>query len=225
MENPKWALLAVISFEAEFGYAIETISVDLEECTLSGAWEFESLINPDVDNILHNHLLILVGISKSVEELSSRSEQIVEIPTFITDASATAKDGVSKFDTYLQTNIKQYNDYLKIRPVDRKNMPKVTKKKLEPIYQHSWDILYNQNNPELTLRQLGKREEIPGTPKSMKRLISTSWLTKYLIDRWREDENERKSRKYLDFETVESEILPKSWLNTLNKIQTIQKQK
>jgi len=39
--NPTWANLGVICYEKEFGYSIETISIDTNSCTLSGAWNFE----------------------------------------------------------------------------------------------------------------------------------------------------------------------------------------
>jgi hypothetical protein len=79
---------------------------------------------------------------------------------------------------------------------------------------------FDEFRPELTLRQLGKRDSIDGTPQNMRRVITTSWLIKHLVDRWREDEMERKSRDYLYPEGSQSDLLPPSWMLELKELRT-----
>ena len=216
---PTWASLAIISYDQNFGYAIETISVDTNSCTLSGAWDFETLENPALTNILAARLVITCGIENGEDIANQFNSKRVNIKSFITDASNSAKDGIERFDRYLEENARQYSEYMSIPPSERKLLPKVIKKKLEPIYAHSWDISYDEFAPELTLKQMGKRESIEGTPPNMVRLITTSWLIKHLVDRWREDEVERTSRSYLYPEGRDLQVLPSSWLKCLADLQ------
>ena len=216
--TPTWANLGVICFEKGLGYAIETISVSTDSCTLSGAWDFETLEDAKLKNILNARLIITCGIENGEVIANRFASKRVDIKTFISDASNSAKDGVERFNRYLEENARQYSDYMSIPPAERKLLPKVIKKKLEPIYAHSWDLAYDEFAPELTLRQLGKRESIEGTPQNMVRLITTSWLIKHLVDRWREDEMERKSRDYLYPEGEKIDVLPRSWLIELSKL-------
>ncbi len=216
--NPTWANIGVICFEEKSGCSIETISVDQQSCTLSGAWQFNSLDDPNLANIIQGRLVITSGMQDG-QKLSKRfGSRLVDLNTFIADASKSAKDGVNRFNKYLEENAKHHSEYMAIPPANRKLLPKVVKKKLEPIYAHSWEVSFDELKPELTLRQLGKREAIEGTPPSMKRLVSTSWVIKHLVDRWRDDEIERKSRDYLYPEGESVEVLPSSWMTELLKI-------
>lgn len=200
------------------GYSIETISVDTNSCTLSGAWDVETLEDPALTNILGARLVITCGLENGEVITKQFDSTRVDIKSFITDASNSAKDGVERFNRYLEENARQYSEYMSIPPAERKLLPKVIKKKLEPIYAHSWDLTYDEFAPELTLRQMGKRESIEGTPRNMVRLITTSWLVKHLVDRWREDEMERKSRDYLYPEGVGLDLLPRNWMIELSKL-------
>lgn len=218
---PTWASLAIICYDQKFGYAIETISVDSQTCTLSGAWDFETLDDSSVFNILNHRLLITSGL-KNDQGLEQRFAcKQVSLKSFISDALVSAEEGVDRFERYIEENAKQYSKFMAIPPAERKRFPKVIKKKLEPIYQHSWDLSFEELKPELTLRQLGKRESIDGTPANMKRLIATAWLTKHLVDRWRQDEIERISRMYLYPEGRELQVLPSSWMNCLINLQGV----
>jgi len=216
--NPTWANIGVICFEEMSGCSIQTISVDQQSCTLSGAWEFNNLDDPNLVNIMQGRLVITSGMQDG-QNLSSRfGARLVDLNTFIADASKSARDGVNRFNKYLEENAKHHSEYMAIPPANRKLLPKVVKKKLEPIYAHSWEVSFDELKPELTLRQLGKRESIEGTPPNMKRLIATSWVIKHLVDRWRDDEVERKSRDYLYSEEQSVEVLPSSWMTELLKI-------
>jgi hypothetical protein len=216
--NPTWANLGVICFEKGMGYSIETISVDTNSCTLSGAWNFETLDDPTLTNILAPCLVITCGLDSGEVVANRFASKKVDIKTFIADAYVSARDGIERFNRHLEENARQYAEYISIPPAERKLLPKVIKKKLEPIHAHSWALAYDELVPELTLRQLGKRESIEGTPQNMVRLVTTSWLIKHLVDRWREDEIERKSREYLYPEDGGLEVLPRSWMTELLKL-------
>jgi hypothetical protein len=213
--SPNWASLAVVCFEPKFGYSIETISIDTRSCSLAGAWDFKTLNEPEVKNILERRLLITSGVVDGKHLAKEYSSSWIDLKTFITDASTAAQDGVTRLDNYLEQNEKDYTAYMAIPPSERKQLTKVVKKKLEPMHVHSWELNFDELRPELTLRQLGKRDSIDGTPPNMKRVIATSWLIKLLVDRWREDEVERTSRGYLYPQGRDLQLFPTSWMRIL----------
>jgi hypothetical protein len=213
--SPDWASLAVVCFEPKFGYSMETISIDTQSCSLAGAWDFKSLNEPEVKNILEKRLIVTSGVADGKHLAKEYSSSWVNLQTFIADASTAAEDGVRRFNKFLEQNAKDYSEYMSIPPSERKLLPKVVKKKLEPLYAHSWKLDFDELKPELTLKQLGKRASIDGTPPNMKRVITTSWLIKHLVDRWREDEVERTSRSYLYPEGKDLQLIPISWMHNL----------
>lgn len=213
--SPSSASLAVVSFEKQFGYSIETICIDNESCSLAGAWDFETLDETKVENILNKRLIVTLGVTDGKKLAKEYSSILVDLKAFIADASTAAEEGVKIFNNYLEQNAKEYSEYMAIPYSERKQLPKVVKKKLEPIYAHSWELDYDELRPELTLKQLGKRASVEGTPPNMNRLISTSWLIKHLVDRWREDEIERTTRSYLYPKGRELQLFPSSWMQKL----------
>ena len=216
--TPTRASLAVVSYGEDFGYSISTISVDHESCALTGAWHFATMDEYDLVNILHARLIVTLGGIDGKAVARRFRSQHVDLNSFIEDASNRANDGLNKFKEYLERSARQYSEYMSVSPSKRKSLAKVTKKQLEPIFAHSWNLQFDESKPELTLRQLKKRELIEGTPLIMKRVIATSWLIKHLIDRWREDEKERSSRNYIFSKPSPIQLLPKSWMESLEKL-------
>ena len=217
-QNLRWTTIAVVSFEEAFGFSIGIISVDMQSCNLSGGWNFETLEHPSLENILHDKIIITSGFSDKEMITNKFGSRIVGVDSFILDASQSAQIGLEKFSQHVKENARKYDEYMAISPTERKLLPKVAKQTLVPMYANSWDISFDEIRPELILRQLGKRDSIKGTPTDMKRLITTSWAIKHLVDRWREDEVERKSRRYLYPEGASLELLPKSWMSELIKL-------
>lgn len=219
--SPAWANLAIVTFKETYGYAIGTISLNADSCHLAGAWQFQELNDDSLQVILRRKLILMIGVQKELINPKTFSSLIVDIPSFIHDSKQSAIQGAQRLNSYIETNIKEYETYMSISPTERKSLPKVIKKKLEPMNSHSWNLTFDEKDPQATIRQLGKRESIAGTPKEMEFLISTSWLVKYLLDRWRADESERTSRDYLDSSYLEFKILPESWMNQRKKLEQL----
>ena len=211
-EIPRWANLAIVSINKTIGCVIETISVTEDSCELSGAWHFTSSSDPSVATILHNRLIITLGISEGQFDYKRYKSLKIDIPAFIADAKESALQGVIKFNAFVQEDAQAYAAYMDIPPKERKLLPKLIKRNLEPLIAKNWDLSFEEDNPELTLRQLRKREEITGTPESVKKVIAVAWLVKHLVDRWRDDEIERKSRTYMYPENISLQLLPETWL-------------
>ena len=216
-----WANLAIVTFKKPYGYAIGTLSLNADSCHLAGAWQFQELNNDSLHVILRRKLILTIGVQKETINPEMFSSLIVDIPSFIQDSKKAAIQGAQRLNSYIESNIKEYAAYMSIPLTERKSLPKVIKKKLEPMNYHSWNLTFDEKDPKATIRQLGKRESISGTPKEMEVLITTSWLVRYLLDRWRADESDRTSRDYLDSSYLEFQILPESWMNQRKKLEEL----
>jgi len=170
---------------------------------------------------LRRKLILTIGVQKETINPEIFSSLIVDIPSFIQDSKKASIQGAQRLNSYIESNIKEYAAYMSIPLTERKSLPKVIKKKLEPMNYHSWNLTFDEKDPKATIRQLGKRESISGTPKEMEVLITTSWLVRYLLDRWRADESDRTSRDYLDSSYLEFQILPESWMNQRKKLEEL----
>ena len=219
-EIPRWANLAIVSFNKTIGCVIETISVTEDSCELSGAWHFSSSSDPSVATILHNRLIITLGMPEGQFDYKRYKSLKIDIPAFIADAGESARQGVMTFNAFVQADAREYAAYMAIPPKERKLLPKLNKRNLEPLIAKNWDLSFEENNPEFTLRQLRKREEITGTPAPVKNVIAVAWLVKHLVDRWRDDEIERKGRTYMYPENISLQILPETWLSQLINLQS-----
>ena len=219
-ENPTWATLAIVGHNESSGYLVETIFINESECSLSGAWSFASLELSEFANVISNRLIIdLTPRGKYQINYSQYSSKEVNLNSFIADALDQAQFCQAKFEEYLFRNLADYKEYMAVPPKDRKLLPKVVKKKLEPMYLHNWLFNVDLEEPEKTLETMGKRAIINGTPSEMRQIIQCAWLVKTLIDNWLQDEVERVSRKYLDNSFKELKILPKTWAEALKSIQ------
>jgi hypothetical protein len=63
---------------------------------------------------------------------------------------------------------------------------------------------------------VGKLGIIKGGEVELQRTIALSRALKFFIEKWRNDETERKNKIYVDEKDSEITILPKSWLSKLN---------
>jgi hypothetical protein len=63
---------------------------------------------------------------------------------------------------------------------------------------------------------VGKLGIIKGGEIELQRTIALSRALKFFIEKWRNDETERKNKIYVDEKDSEITILPKSWLSKLN---------
>lgn len=193
--------------------SIETISINSKSCNLVGAWQIENTEIEIIKNILGDSPILLLNEHRNEYiQTHFQNNNKLNLNTFVNEAKFKADLTQKSFKEYVEKCEKEYKEYMAISPADRKLVPKVTKKNIEPIYLNNWDLQVDYNSPELTLKKLRKRESIPGTPIEMKLVNTTAWLTKFLIEMWLEDEIERTSKTYLPENITGINLLPPSWL-------------
>jgi len=216
-ENPKWASLAILDFHDGEGFLIETLTITENNCTLSGAWSFKSVSAKDFKSVISDRLLINLAKQTSFKPRDFNCIE-VSFTSFLADAAEKAAQTNQMLEEYLSRNEKDYKNFMQIPPNERKLVPKVVKKKLEPMYLNDWTFEVDEINPQSTLITLGKQDSIAGTPREMVHLIQFSWLTKHIIEKWLSDESERSSKRYLDPTFAEIRILPKTWFEEMQNL-------
>lgn len=216
--NPIWANLAIIDVNQPKGCVVETIFITDAEITLSGAWFFDDYNDPDLAIVLENRLVVTDSKQKNID-LSKLGSVMVSLDEFLKDADKRARDSVDIFNHYVKKCEEDYKSYMAIPPAERRLLPKMVKRKFEPIYMNDWGLKIDLMNPGKTLDSFRKRSEILGTPPEMKYAIQLSWLLKHLIEMWKQDEAERFGRKAMDASFAEFKILPESWLKQVAAIE------
>jgi hypothetical protein len=214
MSNPTWANLAIIDSYGASGLAIETIFVTPDEVSLSGAWYFLDTSDRDISNVLQNRLVLSTSREVPIDLVSIGSVK-VDVQEFVNVARNRAEETRQIFKNYLEQNELEHKAYMAIPSAERKHLPKVNKKKLEPMFLNEWDFDVDLKNPQEMLRKLGKRVEIEGAASEMKVINQASRLVKVLLEMWNQDETDRYARTFMDRSFEEFKILPDLWLKPL----------
>jgi hypothetical protein len=212
----KYVSLAVVDFVSEKKIAIETMSITQDTCDLTGAWLLEVDDREIILNILTGKLILGVSDVDRLAKIDSLLNiRTVSISDFLSDAKAEVGIATKLFEGYVESNKREYAEYMSIKPQERKLLPKVFKKNLTPPEFSAWPDEINLADPVKELQHLGKLGKIQGTPSTMERVLGASRLIQNLINMWRSDESERLNRVYVLGEDAENTILPKSWLKRL----------
>lgn len=212
----KYVSLAVVDFVSEKKIAIETMSITQDTCDLTGAWLLEVDDREIILNILTGKLILGVSDVDRLAKIDSLlNNRTVSIDDFLSDAKAEVGIATKLFESYVESNKREYAEYMSVKPQERKQLPKVFKKNLTPPEFSAWPNEINLANPVQELQNLGKLGKIQGTPSTMERVLGASRLIQNLINMWRSDESERLNRVYVLGEDAENTILPKSWLKRL----------
>jgi len=212
----KYVSLAVVDFVSEKKIAIETMSITQDTCDLTGAWLLEVDDREDILKILTGKLILGVSDVDRLAKIDSLlNNRTVSISDFLSDAKAEVGIATKLFESYVESNKREYAEYMSVKPQERKQLPKVFKKNLTPPEFSAWPNEINLANPVQELQNLGKLGKIQGTPSTMERVLGASRLIQNLINMWRSDESERLNRVYVLGEDAENTILPKSWLKRL----------
>lgn len=211
-----YASVAVIEYQTPELVAIETISITREACDLSGAWILKSTEKQTIENLLKDKLVIVLESNQDIKKLlGDFSKRQVFIADFLSEAKSEASSATQLYEEFKVTNAKEYADYMKISPSERKLIPKVTKKNLvEPTFSR-WPSQLDLSDAESELENLGKLSRIDGTPNEMRKVLAASRLIQMLVYMWKSDESERLNRQYVKELNAIDTILPISWLEKI----------
>lgn len=211
-----YASVAVIDYLDSSQIAVEVISVTSDVCELSGAWVLEPTELKTLDQIIDNRLILTVVENSNLNKIISKFQsKKVNLSDFLSEANSEAKQALKAFKVFTQDNEQKYREYMAISPAERKHLPKVNKKQLNDPDFFNWPSAIENSKADQYLESIGKLGIIKGGEIELQRTIALSRALKFFIEKWKNDEIERKNKIYVDETDSEITILPKSWLSKL----------
>jgi len=193
-----YASIAVVEIHPGEKVTIESISVSKGECVLSGAWDFSTSDNQNIDNVLSGKLIIPLGDETAIRKLLAESNlKYLSAKPFLQEAKRAADDALAAYELFKSEDVKK------------------RKKMVEPSF-FAWPEDLNFNQSAEYLESIGKMAVPTSTPVAMRSTLAAARLVKFLVEMWQLDEQERVNRKYVDGTDAEITILPESWLISSN---------
>jgi len=216
MSSSSYASIVIVEFLSAEVIVVEKISVTLNSCDLSGAWKIEEGNYTLLNQIIQNSFIIVVGNKSFAQDfMNSHSVIQLQIQDFLVEAKRDAIRAIEFYEEYMIQNDKEYAAYMSIKPVERKLLPKVSKKKLVKPEFYDWPDFVDIDEAESFLYSKGIKREFSGSDLSFRKILASANLVKLFIDKWRMDEVERSNRLYLLGKEASISLLPLIWLQHL----------
>jgi hypothetical protein len=208
-----YASIAVIDHVKPDKIAIEVISVTPDVCELSGAWLLEKNQIETFNQIVEGRLILVIGEASKLAQVTSKFiEKEVKLEDFLNEAKSEVSLASEAFQIFVQKNEEAYRQYMSISPAERKNLPKVTKKLLTEPDFFEWPSTFVNIEASDYLESIGKIGIIKGGDLALSRTLAFSRTLKLFIEKWKNDEVERKNKIYVEEKNSDMTILPKCWL-------------
>lgn len=218
MSLPNYASIAIVEVLEDNRVAIEAVAVTQDICELAGAWLLEAPTQEQINEIIGGRLTLFTGngnLSSNLEVIYSSAS--VRLSDFISEAKKDADLAILSYEQYMLRNQSDYAEYMAVKPVDRKLIPKVVKKQLIAPEFFSWPEISALKSQRDYLTKIGKLSEIDGTAEGFQNVLTTARLVKFFIEKWRLDELERLNRLYVLDQASEITILPSIWLSKVTE--------
>lgn len=191
MNEITYLCISIVEMHSDNTVTIESISVNNEECILSGAWEFAKENLNMVKSVIGDSLIVVLGNKNEfINYINDSKIRIIESKTFLKEAKESAANAIKLFE---------------------KNQAEQSKNTVSPKF-YDWPDKVDFNDSIAYLDSIGKMSYVENTPEKMQKTLATAKLIKHFIDMWRADEIERKNRKYIEIEDREITLLPNNWL-------------
>jgi len=212
----QYASIAVIKSISKSTTAIEVISVTADSCDLAGAWIIENSEHEKLTHLLIGRLILKLELNAEIAKLIAEFDAyVIDFDDFISEARNEASFAEKSYFEFMRKNEEEYRTFMAIKPAERKLLPQIKKKQLiEPVF-YSWPNKFDVLNSESFLKSINKEGLLSNHESQMKDVLIAARATKYLIDKWREDEIERSNRLYVEGEDANVSILPVCWLEKL----------
>lgn len=214
MQN--YASVAVLEQIDDSNIAIWKVSVSTDGAELSGAWIFSNQEFVNNLDILTNDLILETEVSSPNQLLLNKfASHEVRVSDFLHEARIDAEIGMTAFNNFVNENEQKYKEYMSVEASARKLLPKVQKKQLVSPEFKIWPEHLELKQSIGYLLANGKTGLLNNERKDLSSILASARLVQLLIQMWQSDEAERKNRIYMEDQSAEVTILPRSWLSKL----------
>jgi hypothetical protein len=213
----QYASIAVVKSISEASTAIEVISVTPDNCDLAGAWILDNSENEKLVHLLIDRLIIKLELNDDTTKIIAKfNDYFVDFRDFISEAKVEAELAEKSYFEFMKRNEEEYRAFMAIKPAERKLLPPVKKKQLVAPAFYSWPTQFDVLNSKSFLKSINKGGLLSNDDSQMSDVLIAARATKYLIDKWREDEIERLNRLYVEGQDAKVSILPLCWTEKLD---------
>jgi hypothetical protein len=213
---PNYATIAVVDRVSDSNIAVWKISVSEDGADMSGAWVFQN------QEFMSNFESLNCGLFIEIENalmdprlISKITAQEIHLNDFLAEARADVELGLANYAKFVKESELKYAEYMSIEPGARKLIPKVQKKQLVPPEFKSWPIEFDLKLSNAYLEANGKAGLAKAEKDELSNVLAAARVIQLFIQMWQSDEAERKNRIYVNGESAEVTILPRSWLKFL----------
>jgi hypothetical protein len=212
-----YASLVLVDQLKSWKIALWTVSVTSVGAELTGAWVVEKNDSQDLKRIISGRLILLVDKSSQEDELfSGYVNSIVELADFVKEAKNEAESALVTFNNFVLENEKKYREYMAVDKINRKLLPKVSKKQLTSPEFFDWPTDLTLNDSKKYLESRGKFGLVSVASDELANVLIAARCLQFLISMWQIDETERRNKVYIEGDDAAVTILPKTWLEKLN---------
>ena len=161
--------------------------------SLSGNWIFSRNESDAISSVCRSH--ILVSTKATVNLIESTSSQKVfygDFDALVSSIQSLENDFKHEWESHLSKN------------------PKKAKTLVQPAWPN-WRNRSTIDDPISSLINAGRSAHPDSTPEDMKALIALARMVRQVLDIWRELEDSRFSRKFLEISKEEPRLWPPNW--------------
>jgi len=188
-----YSTLAILQFIPSGKIAVAAISVTADDSVISGAWVLPVEESDKISLVLSNRRILRINSSQpELDLITSLHLKEIKFEDFFAEAMADVKVALEIYENYKALDPKKRKDLVK---------PKF----------FEWPTNIDLGKSISLLEENGMKGVIQGTDPEFQDVLAAARLTIFYINKWRSDENERSSRKYVDGEQAITTILPAVW--------------
>ncbi len=173
--------------------AFGQVKNSLSGTSLSGNWIFSQNESDSISFVCRSHILISTKDTlKLVESTSSQNVFYGDFDELISSIQSLENDFKREWDSHLLNN------------------PKKAKTLVQPAWPN-WKNSLKISDPISSLINAGRSAHPDSTPEDMRALIALARMVRQVLDIWRELEDSRFARKFLEISKDEPKLWPPGW--------------
>ena len=165
----------------------------LSGTSLSGNWHFSQNESDAISSVCRSHIVVSTQATLSqIEKASNQTIFYGDFAALVTSIQIEENELRSEWEKHLLEN------------------PKKAKTLVEPKWAN-WKNELNIADPVSSLIKSGRSAHPDSTPGDMKSLIAMARMVRHAIELWRDLEDGRFSRKFLNISKEDPRLWPPSW--------------
>ncbi len=185
--------IAVAHLLSDDSIAFGQVKNSLSGTSLSGNWIFTSSDHEEISSVCRSHILISNSETlRAVEKNSDHSFFFGDFKNLMSSIQSLETNFRAEWESFLEGN------------------PKKAKTLVPPKWAN-WANPFEIEDPISSLANSGRSAYPDSTPEDMKSLIALARMVRHVLDQWRDLEDSRIARRFLEASKAEPALWPANW--------------